>query len=185
MSDSLRPHGLQHTKLPWPSPSSRGCINSCSSSWWCHPTISSSVISFSYCLQSFPASGSFPVSQLFIRWPKYWSFSFSNSLSNEYSGLISFRIDWLVLLAVQGTLKSLLHHHISKVSHMWQLIHASESLGLPKWFVSQSTTSDSTVQKSPAPRNPEVALVFHTELCLLSPKFWGCNSDPGLAVLTL
>ena len=58
---------------------------------------------------------------LHIRWPKYWSFSFSISLSNEYSGLISFRIDWLDLLAVQGTLKSLLQHHSSKTSVLWCL----------------------------------------------------------------
>ena len=68
------------------------------------------------CPQSFPASGSFPVSQLFIRWPKYWSFSFNISPSNENSGLISFRMDWLDLLAVQGALKSLLQHHSSKAS---------------------------------------------------------------------
>ena len=76
------------------------------------------VIPFSSLLQSFPASGSFQMSQLFAdqRWPKYWSFSFSISLSNEYSGLISFRMDWLNLLAVQGTLKSLLQHHSSKTS---------------------------------------------------------------------
>ena len=67
------------------------------------------------CFQSSPASGSFPRSQFFcIRWPKYWSFSFSISLSNEYSGLISFRIDWFDLFAVQGTFRSLLQHHISK-----------------------------------------------------------------------
>ena len=66
---------------------------------------------FSPCLQFFPASGSFPVSALPIRWPKYWSFTFSISLANEYSGLISFRINWFDLLAVQGTLKSLLQHH--------------------------------------------------------------------------
>ena len=84
---------------------------------WCHPTISSSVIPFSSCLQSFPASGSFPMSQFFrIRWPKYWSFSFSISPSNEYSGLICFRIDWFDLLAVQTTVKSLLQHHSSKAS---------------------------------------------------------------------
>ena len=75
---------------------------------------------FSSCLQSFPASGSFPVSQLFsIRHPKYWSFSFSISTSNEYSELISLRIDWFDLLAVQGTLKSLLQHHNSKASIIW------------------------------------------------------------------
>ena len=66
MSDSLQPHGLQHTMLSYPSPTSGACPNSCPSSRWCHPTISSSVIPFSYYLQSFPASGSFQMSQLFI-----------------------------------------------------------------------------------------------------------------------
>ena len=65
VSDSLRPHRLQHTRLPCPSPSPRACSNSCPSSQWCHPTISFSVILFSSCLQSFPVSGSFPVSQFF------------------------------------------------------------------------------------------------------------------------
>ena len=83
----------------------------------CHPTISFPVIPFSSCLQSFLASGSFSKnSVLCIRWPKYWSFSFSIHPSNEYSGLISFRMDWLDLLVVQGTLKSLLQHHSSKAS---------------------------------------------------------------------
>ena len=75
--------------------------NSCPSFLWSHPTISSSIIPYSSCLQSFPASGSFQ-SVLPIRWPKYWNFSLSISFSNEYSGLISFRIDWLDLLAFQG-----------------------------------------------------------------------------------
>ena len=79
-------------------------------------TISSSVIPFSSCLLSFPESGSFPKSQFFTSGPKYWSFSFSISPSSEYSGLISFRIDWFDLLAVQVTLKSLLEHHSSKAS---------------------------------------------------------------------
>ena len=65
MSDSLRPHGLQHARLPCPSPSLRNCSNSCPWSWWCHPTISSFVVPFSFCLQSFPASGSFSVSHFF------------------------------------------------------------------------------------------------------------------------
>ena len=116
VSDSLQPHGLQHATLPCPLPTPRACSNSCSSSWWCHPTISSSVAPFSSCLQSFPAAGSFQMSVLLIKWPKYWSFNFSNSPSNEYSALISFRIDWFDLLAVQGTLKSLLQHHSSKAS---------------------------------------------------------------------
>ena len=64
--DSLQSHGLHHTRLPCPSPIPRACSNSCPSSLWCHPTISSSVVPFSSCLQSFPASGSFPMSQFFI-----------------------------------------------------------------------------------------------------------------------
>ena len=76
--------------------------------------LSPSVVPFSSCPQSLPASGSFPMSQLCIRWPKYWNFSFSIIPSNEHPGLISFRMDWLDLLAVQGTLKSLLQHHSSK-----------------------------------------------------------------------
>ena len=116
MSDSFRPHGLQHTRLPCLSRTPGACSNSCPSSQW-HPNISSSVVPFSSCLQSFPSSGFFSnESVLHIRWPKYWSFSFSISPSHEYSGLISFQIDWVDLLAVQGTLKSLLHHHSLKVS---------------------------------------------------------------------
>ena len=65
VSDSLRPQGLQHTRLPCPSPTPRACSNSCPLSWWCHPTISSSIVPFSSCLQSFPASGSFQISQFF------------------------------------------------------------------------------------------------------------------------
>ena len=98
---------------------------SCPLSPWCHATISSSVIPFYSCLQSFPASGSFPMSQLIISASAEKSqlqlkcFSFSISPSNEYSGLISFRMDWLDILAVQGTLKSLLQYHSSKVSILW------------------------------------------------------------------
>ena len=115
LSESLRHHGLQHARLPSPSPTAGACSDSCPSSWWCHPAISSSVVPFSSCLQSCLASGSFPVSQ-WIRWPKYWSFNFSISPSSEYSGLIAFRVDWFDLLAVQGTLKSILQHHSSKAS---------------------------------------------------------------------
>ena len=92
---------------------SRVRSNSRPLSWWWHPTISSFVSLFS-CPQSFPASGSFPMLALPVRWPKYWSFSIN--LSMKYSGLISFRIDWFDLLAVQGTLKSLLQHHSPKAS---------------------------------------------------------------------
>ena len=99
VSDSLWPHGLQHARPPCPPPIPGVYSNSCPLSQWCHPIISSSVIPFSSHLQFFPASGSFQMSQFFT-W-KYWSFSFSISPSNEYSGLISFRMDWLDLLAVQ------------------------------------------------------------------------------------
>ena len=131
MSDSLWPQGLQHTRPPCPSPSPRVYSNSCPQSWWCHPTISSSVIHF-FCLQPFqpfPASGSFPVSAIHIRWPKCWSLSFSISPLNEYSGLISFRIDWFYLLAVQGTLKSLLQYHKVLNFFMVQLSHPYMTTG--------------------------------------------------------
>ena len=116
VSNSLQPRESQHSRPPCPSPTPRVHSNSCPSSRWWHPTISSSVILFSSFPQSLPASGSFPMSQLCMRWPKYWSFSFSISPSNEHPGIISFRMDWLDLLAVQGTLKSLLQHHSSKAS---------------------------------------------------------------------
>ena len=105
VSDTLRPHGLQHTRLPCPSPTLKAFSNLCPLSRWCHPTISSPVVPFS-CPQSFPASVFSSESALHIRWPEYWGFSFSISPSNEYSGLVSFRIDWFDLLAVQGILKS-------------------------------------------------------------------------------
>jgi len=98
----------------------RICSNSCPLSQWCHSTISSSVNPFSFCLQSFLAPRSFPMSQIFsnesalhIRWPKYWGFSFSISPPNGYLGLISFKIDFFDLLIVQVTLESLLQHHNS------------------------------------------------------------------------
>ena len=114
--DSLRLHQLQHARPPCPSPPPRVYPNSCPLSQWCHPTTSSSVIPF--LLPSiFPSIGVFSKESVIgIRWPKNWSFSFNISPSNEYSGLISFRMDWLDLLAVQETLKSLLQHNSSKAS---------------------------------------------------------------------
>ena len=112
VSDYLRPHELQHTKPLYPSQTPGVYSNSCPSSQWWHPAISSSVGPSSSCPQSLPASGSFPTSQFFT-WGS-WSFSFSISPSSEHPGLISFRMDWLDLLAVQGTVKSLLQHHSSK-----------------------------------------------------------------------
>ena len=144
MSDSLQPHGLQHARLPTPGAYS----NLGPSSRWCHPIISS-------CHPLLPPSIFLSIrvfsneSVLHIKWPKYWSFSFSISSSNEYSGIISFRIDWLDLFAVQGSLKTLLQHHISKPSSLQclaffivQLSHpymtTGKTIALTKWtFVSK------------------------------------------------
>ena len=111
---TLQYHEPQHARPPCPTPTPKVYPNSCPLSWWCHPTISSSVIPISYWPQSFPASGSFQESTLCIRRPKYWSFSFNISSYNEHPGLISFKMGWLDPFAVQGTHKSLLQHHSSK-----------------------------------------------------------------------
>ena len=116
MSLSLWPHGLQHIRLPCPSLSPGVCLNSCSLSWWCYLTTSSYVTPSPLPL-IFPESVFPNDSALYIKWPKYLSFRISPS--NEYSGLISFRIDWFYLLAVQGTLKNLLYHHNLKESILW------------------------------------------------------------------
>ena len=116
VSDSLWPHESQYSRPSCPSPTPGVHSDSHPLSQWCHPAISSSVVPFSSCPQSLPASESFPMSQLRMRYPKYWSFSFSIIPSKEIPGLISFRMDWLDLLAVQGTLKSLLQHHSSKAN---------------------------------------------------------------------
>ena len=121
MSNSLRPCGLQLARPPCSSPAPRFYSNSHPWSRWCHPTTSS-------CRPLLLLPSIFPSIRVFsnesvlhIRWPKYWNFSFSISPSNEHPGLICFRMDWLDLLAVQGTLKSLLQHHSSKASILWGL----------------------------------------------------------------
>ena len=120
MSVSLRLHGLEQARLPCPSPTPGAYSNSCPLCRWCHPTISSSVIPFSSCLQSFPALGSFPRSRFFASGGQSIRISASAiNPSNEYSGLISFRIDRLDLLVVQGTFKSFVQHHSSKASILW------------------------------------------------------------------
>ena len=109
---TLWPHGLQHARLPCPSLSPRVCLNSCLLSQWCHPTTSSSVTpSPPASIRVFSKESAFH-----IRCSNYWSFSFSINPTNEYSGWISFRIDWFDLFAVQGTLNSLLQHHDLKAS---------------------------------------------------------------------
>ena len=117
MSASLWPHGLWHARLPRPSLSPGICLDSCPLSWWCYLTSVILCWPLLLLLSIFPSIRVFSIeSALHIRWPKYWSFSFRISPSNEYSGLISFKIDWFDLLAVQGTLKSFLQHHNSKAS---------------------------------------------------------------------
>ena len=117
ISYSLRPNGLQHTRPPHPSTTPGSYSNSCPQSKWYHPAISSSVIHFSSHLQSFTASGSFPMSQFFILGGQSIGASASASvLPMNIQGWFSFRTDWFDLLAVQGTLKSLLQHLSSKAS---------------------------------------------------------------------
>ena len=119
VSDSLQPHELQHARPPCPTnsrnppkPMSIELVMPSSHLILCCPLLLLSPI--------LPTNRVFSKeSTLCIRWPKYWSFSFNISLSNEHPGLISFRVDWLDLLAVQGTLKSLLKHHSSKASVLW------------------------------------------------------------------
>ena len=129
MSSVLGPRELQHTRPPCPSLSPRVCSNSCPLSRWCHPTILS-------LLPLLLLSSVFPRSRVFsnesaacIRLPKYWSFRFSISPSNEYTEWISFRIHWFDHIAVQGTLKSLLQHHSLKASILWcsafSMVHLS------------------------------------------------------------
>ena len=149
MSDSLWPHGLQHTRLPCPLATPGACSNSRPSNQWCQPTVSHPLSSASPPALIFPSIMVFSsVSVLHIKWPKYWSFSFSISLSNEYPGLISFRINWFDLLAAQGTLKSLFQHHNLKPSilqcsaffevqltsvHGYWKNHSFDRLLLEKW----------------------------------------------------
>ena len=129
VSDSLWPHELQHARLPCPSPTPGVHPNQGPLSWWCHIILCCPLLLPSI----FPSIRVFSnKSILYIRWSKYQSFSFSISPSDAHSGLISFRMDWLDLLAVQGTLKSLLQHHSSK--------HQFFSAQLSLWFNSHIHT---------------------------------------------
>ena len=122
VSDSLRPHGLKHAMLPCPSLCPRVCSNLCPLSQWCHSTILFLCRSLLLLPSIFPRIRIFSNElALCTRWPKYWSFSLIIRPSNEYSGLISFRIDWFDLLTAQGTLKSLFQNYNTKVS----ILHSS------------------------------------------------------------
>ena len=118
VSDCLRPHESQHARPPCPSPTPRVHSNSCASSWWCHPAISSSVVHFSSCPQSLPASGSFPVSQFFAWGGQSIGVLASASalpMNTQDWSLLEWT-GWISLQSIQGTLKSLLQHHSSKAS---------------------------------------------------------------------
>ena len=116
VSKSLQLHGLQHARLPCPSLTPRVFLNSCQLSWWCYLTISSTATPFLFCLQSFPASGSFPLSQLLASGVQSTGASASASVLPMNIQDRSFRKDWFDRLAVQGTLKSLFQHYTSKAS---------------------------------------------------------------------
>ena len=157
MSDSLQPHGLQHSRLPCLSLFPGVCPNSCLLSQWCYLTVSSSAVPFSSCPQSFKRPSIRVFSSelvLCIRWPKHWSFSFSISPSNEYWGLISFRTDWFESywfssetnfnsptgLRVERTLKSLLQHHSSELSILWHSAFFMVQLTHPYMTTGKTTT---------------------------------------------
>ena len=131
MSDSLWPHGLQHTRLPCPSPTPGAYSNSYPSSWWCHPITSSSVVPFSSCLQSFPASGSFQMSRFFTSGGQSIGVSASVSVLPINTQDWSPRMDWSDLLAVQRTLKSLLQYHSSKASILQHSAFFIDQLSTP------------------------------------------------------
>ena len=120
MSDSLQPHGLKHARLPCPSPTPRACSNSCPLSQWCHSTISFSVVPFSFCLQFFPASGSFQMSQYFTSGGQRIGVSASASvLPVNIQDWFIFRWTGWISLPFKGIFKSLLQHHSSKSSILW------------------------------------------------------------------
>ena len=143
--------------------------NSCPSSWWCHATISSSVIPFFSCLQSFPASGSFPMSQFFASGGQSIGTSASASvLPIEYSGLISFRMDWSDLLAFQGTLKSFLQHHSLKTSILWRSAFFMVQLLYP--YMTTGKIIALTIKEGPMPEAP---LLWSADA-----KSWLIGKDP-------
>ena len=140
VAQSCLTHESQHARPPCPLPTPGVHSNSCPSSRWCHPAISSSVVSPLLLLPSIPPSIRVfsNESTLCMRWPKYWTFSFSISPSNEHPGLVSFRMDWLDLLAVQVTPKSLLQHHSSKASILWCSAFFTVQLSHPTSLVSSA-----------------------------------------------
>ena len=165
MSDSLRPHESQHTRPPCPSLSPWVCSDSHPSSQWCHPTISSSVIPFSSCLQSFPASWYFNESVLRIRWPKYWSFSFNISPSNNHSGC-PLGLTGLISLQFKGLSRVFSNHHNSKAS----------ALQLSSFFMVQLSHPYMTTRKT-------IALTIRTFVSKVMSLLFNILSRFGIAFL--
>ena len=161
MSDSLRPHGLQHTRLPCPSPPPRGCPGSCPLNRWCHPTNSSSVILFSFCLQSFPASGSFPGSQLFT--------SGSQSIGASAS-VISMSIQGWFPLGLTGLI-SLLSTGLSRVFSSTTQFESLSSLVLSLLYGPALTS----IQSGGGIPQKQVSHLGSTELCALASVLQPCG----------
>ena len=195
MFNSLWPHGLQHARPPYPSSTLGACSNSRPLSQWCHPTISSSVVPFSSCLQSFPASGSFPVSLLFT------SASHCIGISASASLLPMNIQDWFPLestgwVSLQSTLKSLLQHHSSKASILWhsgfftaQLSHPYLTIGktmaLTKWiFVSKvmalvfNTLSRFAIAFLPRSKHLLISWLQSPSAVILEPPKWSLTLFP-------
>ena len=186
VSHSLQPHESQHARPPCPSPTPGVYPNPCPLSWWCHQP------SHPLSSPSPPAPNPSSVrvfsneSTLHMRWPKYWSFSFNISPSSEHPGLISFRMDWLDLLAVQGTLKNLLQHHSSKPSILQrsafftiQLSHpymtTGKTIALTRWtFVGKVMSLHLNMLSRLVKRVPEKHLFLLYWLCQ---SLWLCGSQ--------
>ena len=132
VSNSLQPHGLQHPRVPFPSPTPRAYSNSCPSHWWCHPTISSSVVPFSSHLQSFLPLGSFPLSQFFTSGGQSIGASASASvLPMNIHDWFSLELTGWISLQSKGTLKSLSQYHSSKSSILWHSAFFMVQLSYP------------------------------------------------------
>ena len=175
MSNSLLLHGLQHASLPCPSPTPRAYLNSCPLSQWCHSTISSSVVPFSFCLQSFPASGSFPMSQFFA------SDGQSIGVSASASVLSMNIQEWFLLgwtgwnfLAVQGTLKSLLQNHSSKASILRHSAFFIVQLSHP-YMTTGKKQEGSTMLSAVWGHNEKVAICRPSGVLTRTWSYWPCH----------
>ena len=161
MSNSLQPHGLQHARLLCPLPTPRTYSNSCPLCQWCHPTISSSVIPFSSCLQSFPASQSFPMSWLFASGGQIIGAS-ASVLSVNIQGWFPLVLTSRHLLAVRGTLKSLLQHHSSKASILPCSAFFMVQLSYPYMTTGKHIALTIQTVVCSNPQNPIIAVYLYT-----------------------